>query len=380
MEKYTTSSKTALISGFYGAMNIGDEAILYGAIHSISEEFSKIIVSSVNPERTSEIHGVKAIPTFTEDLSNWISELLKVDELIIGGGGLLEPKNTAKYSLMVSLAVLTQTKVSWYCVGVSPPSNQLDQSLYKAIVEASSFISVRDPGSKKELYEAGVSSDISIIPDPAFQSKALPTIKVNTPPSYICVVLRNYERNQIDTETLAMALDRIVRETETPILFTPFEDRDDDWETVRKAHNQMAESSQIYGGEIDVGHANYLIKKSELVIGMRLHSIILAAANGVPSVTLSYAEKCNRISSQIYDDHVLDCSQFVEDELVERAIGRFNTDQELSTKTSALKQDAGILPSNREYKSPTALEKLNLALFTIIALFNWVVKYRWRSN
>jgi len=373
-------SETILLSGYYGAMNIGDEAILYGALDSLSNHYSEINVASVEPSRTAKSHEVETIPTLTQEPLTWLSKLREVDELFIGGGGLLEPKNTAKYGIMVSLALLSRTKVSWYCVGVSPTPSIFDEKVYRSVLEASDYVSVRDAESRNELRTAGVSSNIDVIPDPAFRTDALPSADFETPPSYICVVLRKCDWRPIDKTTLATALDQIVRETGTPILFTPFEDRPDDWETIQKTQEIMEEDSLIYDGEITVGRMNYLIKNSNLVIGMRLHSIILAAANRIPSVTLSYAEKCDRITSQIYDYSALDCGQFSEEDLVRRAINRIQSAQDIPVKTTELREQAGSIPSNRDCKKTRPLDKVRLVLLTVLAVFNWAINYKWRSN
>jgi len=380
MTDSNTRSSSALLCGYYGAMNIGDEAILYSTLSRISPIFSKTFVSSVDPAQTSEIHKVPTIPTFTQEPLTWISNLREVDELIIGGGGLLEPKNTVKYSIMVSLAVLTQTKVSWYCVGVSPSSNRVDELMYRSIIEASHYVSVRDARSQSELRTAGVASNIDIIPDPAFRKGVLPLTAVETPSSYICVVLRKCEWKPIDTDTLATALDRIVRNTDTPILFTPFEDRRGDWKTIQETQDMMEEDSLVYDGDITVGYMNYLIKNSDLVIGMRLHSIILAAANEVPSVTLSYAEKCDQITSQIYDGPVLDCSQFTDDDLVEQVLDRIQGIPNLSKRAAKLRENAGSISPKREYTKVPIKYKLRLILLTTIAVINWTINHKWRSN
>jgi polysaccharide pyruvyl transferase WcaK-like protein len=79
------------ISGSYGGMNLGDEAILQGILSKIrtSSINTEIIVFSYNPEDTQKRHNVKALPVREMHKDQVMEELKNLDLFILGGGGLL---------------------------------------------------------------------------------------------------------------------------------------------------------------------------------------------------------------------------------------------------------------------------------------------------
>lgn len=360
-----------LLSGYFGAMNIGDEAILYSTLSELTAPNTKITVESVDPELTVRKHDVDAIPLLSREPITWLTMICEVDELVIGGGGLLEPKNTGKYLLMVLLASIFNTTVSWYCVGVSPTENWIDRWAYRAIIDNSDYTSVRDNGSKKDLERSGVKSHISVIPDPALKSDYLPTSQTDISGSYIAVVVRNCNWQPLNINRLSEALDTVVEETSEQILLVPFEDRYEDWNVIDKLQAAMNEDTEIYSGNISVGTMNDVMANAELVIGMRLHSIILAAANGVNFITLSYSEKCDRIAAQLGDKSPYNCSSFDQQEFVSTALERYHNQAPMQSVNHDKNKQRDLFSERSIQRSIGISERISLVgAIIFIGIFN----------
>src|SRR5690242_19592473 len=93
------------ISGSYGGLNLGDEAILESIAAHLREELgAEIVVFSRDPEDTKRRHGVEAVPvrTMTKDESREVVD--RLDLLILGGGGILYDGEAQIYLREVELA------------------------------------------------------------------------------------------------------------------------------------------------------------------------------------------------------------------------------------------------------------------------------------
>lgn len=90
-----------LVSGYYGAGNLGDEAVLAGLLRGLRAHGHDAIVASLQPARTRREHGVPA----AHRLRGLLPALLRCDAVVSGGGGLLQDR-TSRRSLSYYLGVI----------------------------------------------------------------------------------------------------------------------------------------------------------------------------------------------------------------------------------------------------------------------------------
>jgi len=90
-----------LISGYYGAGNLGDEALLAGLLAALVTAGVEATVASLDPAATSRDHGVAAV----HRVRGLVGGLLRADAVVSGGGGLLQDATSAR-SLGYYLAVI----------------------------------------------------------------------------------------------------------------------------------------------------------------------------------------------------------------------------------------------------------------------------------
>jgi polysaccharide pyruvyl transferase WcaK-like protein len=82
--------RTALIAGYYGFGNTGDEAILAALVAGLAARrtTTRLVVVSGDPAQTRQRHGVDAV-FWRDPLS--IAEAVRASDLVvIGGGGLFQ--------------------------------------------------------------------------------------------------------------------------------------------------------------------------------------------------------------------------------------------------------------------------------------------------
>jgi len=320
-----------LIAGCIGFGNGGDEAIVKAATGDLRETIPEadITVISGNPAQTAAAYGVRAI--------DWhgpvpiVEAVRDTDLTIVGGGGLFEdywgfdPDKvlTREYwglSYYVTPALLSAVygkPLMLYGVGAGPLMTGLGRKFTKAAGDIAARITVRDPGSKKLFESLGVCADkITVTADPAFGLKpaATPTIPevgrwMSGRPA-IAVCLRNWafgkepmfqsetavEPEQSRSESrIAAALDDLLDEGGR-VLFVPFHLSSGSHDDLVVARRVLAllrhrEHAAVLAQPCSPAELAGILAQADLVLGMRLHSLIFSLAAQVPFVALEYDPK-----------------------------------------------------------------------------------------
>ena len=189
--------KNVLVVGYYGAYNLGDEmmrqVILKGL--SIYNDVHVVVMLAETPE-CEAICGSADVIHYCRTNSDYSHLASMFDALIIGGGALIDENQYGKTwmhfksltSIVVDLPGCFQTcGKPVYCLGIS--TNEVLQSdNFKrrmcAMVDATSYFSVRDKYSYETLREAGADvgkmtcvDDLVLCDDLWERREALPTAK-----------------------------------------------------------------------------------------------------------------------------------------------------------------------------------------------------------
>lgn len=161
----------AVISGYYGYENFGDELILDVLLEHLKSLNLDITVLSGNIDYTMSRNCVKAVNRF--DIKRVISEIKSSDVLISGGGSLLQDVTSFKsliyYLFIISLGILFNKKVIIFAQGIGPIKNKFGKIMTKLLLKQCYYVSVRDENSYNLLKSWDIASDI--LPDPVFFDK-----------------------------------------------------------------------------------------------------------------------------------------------------------------------------------------------------------------
>jgi len=89
------SVKSVAVTGYYGRDNVGDEILLSSLIDLITERYGdvEVFVLTSDVKRTEELHDVTAVTE--SNPIEWVKTSMRVDALIIGGGGLFANFDTS---------------------------------------------------------------------------------------------------------------------------------------------------------------------------------------------------------------------------------------------------------------------------------------------
>jgi polysaccharide pyruvyl transferase CsaB len=313
-----------LISGWYGNGNLGDEALLAGILRSLRTADATIepVVMSDDPPGTVRDHGVRARARDNRGhRARLISEaraLPRYDALAIGGGGLIKdfgerPGNVHAWLRPGIVASLLRKPASWYAIGVDEVRHEKSRAVVRRAARRARLITVRDAGSARALRELGVRREPVVTADPAVLTAApRPEWRAEEQP-LVTVCPRRWKStgagvDRPDVEErmlseLAGALDTLVDRHGARVQFLPFRSSpgDDDAEVCVSVAQRMANSAhaRVLPAPRGPEAAGEVVARSQLVVGTRLHSLILASAAAVPSFGLDYMPKIRFFAERV---------------------------------------------------------------------------------
>lgn len=292
------------LSGYYGFDNAGDEALLLAITSSIKQTApeARFVVFSGNPVRTTSAHGHEAV--FYKNPFQVVSQLLRCDLLISGGGSIFQDVTSARslwyYISIVALAKALGKPVMFYAQGVGPINLKFSQLLMRAVGNHADMISVRDQESAQLLKSLGVTKPPMLITaDPVFSLHAqqedlaaataiLRLAGLGAQPC-IGISVRHWQALEGYQPILARALDALAV-LGYDIVFIPLSWPEDVPES-KKVQALMTTTSTVLEQRLNTGVLLALIGRMDIIISMRLHALIFAATQGTLFAGISYDPK-----------------------------------------------------------------------------------------
>ena len=158
-------------------------------------------------------------------------------------------------------------------------------------------VSVRDPASSALLQSWGISSVMA--PDPVWSMTPTPIPEIARIPSpKIAVTLRLHpELTNARLNTLIAALVDLQRATGSHILLVPFQPTTD-VDIAKQIQVEIGDNSQVVILS-DPKQLKGLFQGVDLAIGMRYHSLIMAAAEGCKCWAIGYDPKVSKLMTEI---------------------------------------------------------------------------------
>ncbi len=288
----------AIICGYYGQGNAGDEALLLAILARLPNNIQPIVLSG-NPSKTSFDYGV-----ICDSRKNIIKQILKLgkqDLFIWGGGSLIQDVTSIKsplyYLFLMFLAQLKGLKTIAYAQGIGPIKTPLINWLTKKILQKCDRISVRDKASAQLLDNWKIKYLIAADPVWALPSKIKEDLKL-LPSPRIAVNLRSHSLLTPEKiEILSQALIQLQQEIQAHIILVPFQ-LSQDKAVCEQVANKLSSNYQIIYIE-NPQELKGLWQQIDMMIGMRLHSLIMAASEKCPCFALSYDPKVTNLMREV---------------------------------------------------------------------------------
>ncbi len=298
-----------LISGYYGFNNAGDDVVLYGIISSLRREQPNIslAVLSNQPERTEALFGIPAFNRWS--LSTIVRELKRSDLLVMGGGTLMQdvtsPRSVLYYLGIVTIAKLLGKPVVFYAQGFGPILKPFSRRMIKQVVNHVDIITVRDAESGEDFKACGVNkAPMYVTADPALTIHAddvsdepglllLSELFDDMSRPLVAISVRDWKQEQKFKQVIADAADSFMKKGWN-VLFLPMH-YPSDLAPSREIMGLMKHSgAQLLEQPVSFHEIMSVLKKCTYVVGMRLHSLILACMLKIPFTGISYDPKIDR--------------------------------------------------------------------------------------
>jgi polysaccharide pyruvyl transferase CsaB len=304
------------ISGSYGGMNLGDEAILEVILKELRAAVDvDVVVFSRNAEDTEQRHKVRAVPIREMHKDDVFEELRKLDLFILGGGGILFDGLVEDVLRDVNWARELGIPVMVYAISVGPLKTPESKQLVVTALNKVDKITVRENEAKRILHDLGIDQEIEVTADPglllkpqSFTKEMLKMEGINPDSPLVGFSLREPGPAAPDLNIeqyhaiLANAADFMVERFDAQILFVPMEVGDNkDPQHSHAVISKMvnAQRASVLKGEYSSAAVLGLMKHMSFAVGMRLHFLIFAGIQKIPFVPLPYATKVAGLLSDL---------------------------------------------------------------------------------
>jgi polysaccharide pyruvyl transferase CsaB len=322
-----------VIVGYFGYGNLGDEAILSAMLADLREEIPDLTFTVVagDPARIQADHGVETIPWF--DVAALTPAIEASDLVIIGGGGLFHDywgtdptgiltsrhAGIAYLASSAMIAALLGKPLMLYGVGVGPLFSKEGREITRSIFEQAQAASVRDEPSRELLEALGIPREkVLLTADPGFSLRSkspldnrdllAEVIGADIRRPLLGVALRNWNvgiSQDIWVEQVALAMEAFLRDHDGQVLLLPFQDHGsgltNDRVLAETLASRLRQPERVFRspGGVRASQMLRLISQCDALIGMRMHSLVLAALGDVPFVGLAYDEKVLHVMDQL---------------------------------------------------------------------------------
>jgi polysaccharide pyruvyl transferase CsaB len=318
--------KTIAIFGNYGVKNLGDDLMLESLILLCDEYNLTPHVFCGSPFNITAGHRVQAsvffpagfrsigrlllVPWSRSALKKSYQALKRSKAVIFGGGGLLVDRHFKAVSLwFMQLLICRLLKKKVYFLGNSIELNHFwSKLLFRPFLKRAKLITVRDTRSQIWLRDAGIKS--VVLPDLTFTGYRLQkppegpehVERIKKDPKLISIALCKWSVTTRQLKDLKIFITNLKRKG-FKVVYLPFQlENDNDILFIKKLDSRAT--------IINRSDIPSIIQRSHLLLGMRLHSVILAVQNHTPFIALSYQQKvANFVQDLSLSDYLIHISQ-----------------------------------------------------------------------
>ncbi|MEX2495823.1 MAG: polysaccharide pyruvyl transferase family protein [Woeseia sp.] len=342
--KVAADADRILLSAFVGSDNLGDESIFMAFVDQLERRLKKprLTVASLDPAKTRRLlltrnsHAPANVKVIRR---SWLPlAILRHKVCVFGGGGIIQDLSSV-FNLIYFLAQIQIAKVAGKTVvlafvGIGPLNLKISRVFTRIALSDIALCIVRDQDSSRMLKGLGIiGTEVVCASDIALNLNCRPNSRLSdsVDRKYVLLSLRHlYNRTNSVTPAsfnsgnvkrgsrLDVFLTKLAREllkfleanSDTDVIAVPFFGCRDELihAALRsKLEPRCRQRMRLLRGVVHPCEYLAWAGGARCVIGMRLHSLVLASVRGVPLLALSYAPKVSSFMKQLrLNDQVID--------------------------------------------------------------------------
>jgi polysaccharide pyruvyl transferase CsaB len=277
----------------------------------------RITVMCNHPLQVAESVNLKTVKWFNlKHPFASVKAVIDAEIIIFGPGGILEDAtgisilkgNIPNIFFVALLGFILRKKIIFYAVGAGPIATAYGRFLAKAALKFSHLITVRDEGSRSYLLSLGLKKVIHEVSDPAILLEPLPPVA----PAFasgrrikIGVSLRPWfsgsrSASAATIQEFSRCLDYLAQRYSSDVYLLSF-DYADDYPIMQEVTGALRypENVTIMDKFKRVEDALAAVNRMDLLIGMRLHSLIFSVLLAKPLLALEYDPKVKYFMASI---------------------------------------------------------------------------------
>ncbi|MDP3976123.1 MAG: polysaccharide pyruvyl transferase family protein [bacterium] len=284
------------IFGNYGVKNLGDDLILSGLLAQLEEQGFTAVVFCGFPEQARRQFGVEAHPFFPAGIRSawkWFTSasyraelgdayraLQNADRVLIGGGGIVVDRHFKAVLLWWRqlMAIRKSGKPYQFIANSLELRHWWSRWLFKPYLAGAERITVRDRASQALLKSMNLPSEV--VPDLALR----PTLASSAPEKKICLALCRWGLKRSHLDALRSFCQQLQDQNYqlVGLAFQTFQDDD------RQVFARLGLEIPV---KFELSEVLAELSSAQLLIGMRLHSLILAEHFQTPTIAIAYQDK-----------------------------------------------------------------------------------------
>ncbi len=297
-----TQDKTkyqALICGYFGENNLGDDVLLNILLNSLPDQIQPVVTFGTS----SPLDYLPSNSRFINRKSffSLLKELAQSRFLIFGGGSLLQDATSIRsiiyYSSIILIAYVLRIPIFLWAQGLGPFRSCFARKLAILSLKLSNSITLRDPQSIDCANKLGFVETVHWQPDPVWQLPSIAWIGGES----VCVCFHdNYLLDLNSWRLIIQDLEKYILLESLTIHWLFFDSKNDHKLISFLDRNDILTDNIKIKSRFfpirSIGEATDLFRMSRIVLSTRLHSLILAQLCGTPSLAISCDPKVSSLS------------------------------------------------------------------------------------
>lgn len=289
----------AVICGYYGKGNGGDEALLASLLQMLPPEVTPVVLSG-NLTQTRALHPeVEAVERMQ---AGAVLQALRRAEVLLWGGGSLMQDATSwmsplYYGGLMGVAKQLGLKTIAWAQGIGPLKRPITRWIAQQAFTDCTAVSVRDRASAHLLSTWQI--PFILAPDPVWALDSIPVPELESIPTpRVVVALRAHPSlTSARLDNFTQALVEFQNVTQAYILLVPFQPTQDlpIAEAIQPSLPKVSQIVTLANPQALKG----LFRGVEMTIAMRYHGLIMAAAEGCRCFALSYDPKVSQLMDEL---------------------------------------------------------------------------------